>query len=261
MRQDMHKVVVERERSNAVYGYSDFRSARKNDKSEEAPLHEGIRRPYGYERKRLNENLGPLKKFLRSRVGQPWDKIYAEVSKNLRASNAVQQHVRDHLEDFVRFNVIVKDGYFQAPRFRGQLGWTVRLDQGDLYVDSHGILRMIKHSKPKVKKDRAYSTYVITSITYKTSGSKHVSRHMITYYLHLQKKHLPATGESLEETIEALSYDAALNYFKERYKVNPVHFERSTYSNCMCADCQEVRRAHYQRLKLIAAESALPSSS
>ncbi len=36
-----------------------------------------------------------------SRSARPWDKVYSEISAHLRADNTVQQHVRDHLHDFV----------------------------------------------------------------------------------------------------------------------------------------------------------------
>jgi len=49
----------------------------------------------------LNENLSPLRRYLERQVGRPWDKVYAEIARRLRADNTVQQHVRHHLADFV----------------------------------------------------------------------------------------------------------------------------------------------------------------
>jgi hypothetical protein len=51
--------------------------------------------------KELNENLAPLRRYLERQVGRPWDKVYSEIAANLRADNTVQQHVRDHLRNFV----------------------------------------------------------------------------------------------------------------------------------------------------------------
>src|SRR5580700_2479089 len=53
------------------------------------------------DRKQLNENLAPLRRFLESQVGRPWDKVFSEIAERLRADSTVQQHVRDHLRDFV----------------------------------------------------------------------------------------------------------------------------------------------------------------
>ena len=52
-------------------------------------------------RKQLNENLAPLRRYLERQVGRPWSKVYSEIARHLRVDNAVQQHVRDHLRDFV----------------------------------------------------------------------------------------------------------------------------------------------------------------
>lgn len=98
MREDMAKVIVERPRivdSRAHKG-----RARALD---ELPKQLGMRRSQrergGY--KMLNENLNPLRRYLERQVGRPWNKVYAEIAARLRADNTVQQHVRDHLEDFV----------------------------------------------------------------------------------------------------------------------------------------------------------------
>lgn len=50
--------------------------------------------------KELNENLKPLQRFLRSRVGKPWNKVYSEIMAGLNMQNAVQYHVWQHLIDF-----------------------------------------------------------------------------------------------------------------------------------------------------------------
>jgi hypothetical protein len=98
MRSDMAKVIVERPRRNA------YRSLKGRVVAlEDLPSHEGMRRAKALrgERKQLNENLNPLKRYIERQVGRPWRKVYAEISQNLRISSTVQQHVRDHLHDFV----------------------------------------------------------------------------------------------------------------------------------------------------------------
>jgi hypothetical protein len=98
MREDMAQVIVERPRIKPF-------STRKGRK---APLEnllsrEGMRRAQALrgDRKQLNENLAPLRRYLESQVGRPWNKVYAEITARLRVDCAVQQHVRDHLQDFV----------------------------------------------------------------------------------------------------------------------------------------------------------------
>ncbi len=67
-------------------------------------------RPYGSKSKWLNENLSPLYRFLRKAVGRNWNRVYSEICENLSPSNTVQQHVRDHVTDYVATCTTVKDG-------------------------------------------------------------------------------------------------------------------------------------------------------
>lgn len=99
MRKDMSKVIVERPR----LGGKHVRKGRAIQDLDLMTSHEGMRDPYlkGYNYKELNENLAPLLRFLKSRVGQNWDQVWSEISQNIRATSAVQQHVRDHVTDFV----------------------------------------------------------------------------------------------------------------------------------------------------------------
>ncbi len=98
MRNDMAQVIVERPRIKA---YNDRKGRRQN--LEDLPAHEGMRHPHAWrgDRKELNENLAPLRRYLEKQVGRPWSKVYSEIAAHLRVDSTVQQHVRDHLRDFV----------------------------------------------------------------------------------------------------------------------------------------------------------------
>jgi hypothetical protein len=132
MREDMAHVIVERPR--IIDGRPRKGRARP---LEEYPKQLGMRRSQR-ERggdKSLNENLAPLRRFLERQVGRPWDKVFAEIAARLRADSTVQQHVRDHLKDFVAIK----------PR-RGISSWRWGGDSGlwrqPLYVDPRdGVLK------------------------------------------------------------------------------------------------------------------------
>ena len=98
MREDMSRVIVERPRLGGDRGRKG-RAVPLDD----LPKQEGMRRPHvlADDSKMLNENLSPLRRYLERQVGRPWNKIYSEIAQHLRADNTVQQHVRDHLSDFV----------------------------------------------------------------------------------------------------------------------------------------------------------------
>lgn len=98
MRPDMAKVIVERPR-RVERATPRGRKVAHDDQ----PSHEGMRAPHvrNWGGKVLNENLAPLRRYLERQVGRHWNKVYAEISAHLRVTNAVQQHVRDHLLHFV----------------------------------------------------------------------------------------------------------------------------------------------------------------
>ncbi len=113
MREDMAKVIVTRPR----LGGTPVRKSGKRAQCamrcpEEATRFEPMSRGRGT--KVLNEHLSPLERFLERRRGQHWDSVFSEICRNLRPSNTVQQHVRDHLWDFVLLNVRVECGVLVA---------------------------------------------------------------------------------------------------------------------------------------------------
>lgn len=111
MRWDMYEVIIERPRSGSrTCGFKGRERERMRDLAdpENARTFESTSRKRGG-CKYLNENLAPLYRFLRSRLGRPWDEVHSEICATLRVTSAVQKHVLDHLHDMVHTNV-VKDG-------------------------------------------------------------------------------------------------------------------------------------------------------
>jgi hypothetical protein len=96
----MFKVIVERPR----WGASHASSAKLKRTKDYTIKQIGLRRhacesaPYT---KSLNENLAPLVRFLRSRLGQSWDEVFSEICAHLDTGSTVKMHVRQHIEDFV----------------------------------------------------------------------------------------------------------------------------------------------------------------
>jgi hypothetical protein len=109
MRHDMYKVIVERPRRGG--GHRSEMPAPED--LEDSPRQEGLRKRHR-SRKWLNENLRPLERFLASQVGRPWDKVYSEICAGIDRRNTVQQHIHQHLEDFVAVKVLEIDGELRA---------------------------------------------------------------------------------------------------------------------------------------------------
>ena len=142
MRLDMSHVIVDRPRRGG--GRTRRGRALAHD---DLPSHEGIRRPHCDDRKSFNEHLNPLKRFLHSQVGRPWDAVYSEICANLRPDSTVHQHVRDHVDDFVARKPGRPAQYRRF--FRDDRPW-----REPLYVDpTDGILKRTE-DLPEVKAAR-----------------------------------------------------------------------------------------------------------
>ncbi|HEX7665756.1 MAG TPA: hypothetical protein VF407_14620 [Polyangiaceae bacterium] len=113
MRPDMSKVIVERPRlrfplkNGSAYPRGHLKN-RFLPNLEDAPSRESMGGVYA--EKRLNENLQPLVRFLRSNVGRPWNAVRSEIAARISCKSAVQKHVLDHLRDYVTENVEILDG-------------------------------------------------------------------------------------------------------------------------------------------------------
>jgi hypothetical protein len=81
---------------------------------DDLPHREGMRRPHAVSghAKELNENLSPLRRCLERQLGRPWNKVYSEIAAHLRADNTVQQHVPDHLRNFVAIHRRRRHGWY-----------------------------------------------------------------------------------------------------------------------------------------------------
>ena len=119
MREDMFKVIVERPRRGGKRrdepSLQRERRRDRDDDGEAAASRESLRARHRDNRKRLNENLAPLRRWLEAQVGRPWDKVYAELCDGIDRRSTVQQHVHEHVGDFVALRVQRVDGALVYP--------------------------------------------------------------------------------------------------------------------------------------------------
>jgi hypothetical protein len=109
MRQDMFKVIVERPRGGGRHAKGRFDA---DAPDEDSPTREALHK---YRRSKwLNENLSPLERYLHGQVGRPWDRVYAEICERIDRRSTVQQHIHQHLRDFVAVDVRVMAGVLVA---------------------------------------------------------------------------------------------------------------------------------------------------
>ena len=112
MRRDMAKVIIERPR----IGGGPPRPRRKvngEDTSAFAPM-----KPPFRDQKNPTDLWGPLRRFLRSQVGRPWNKVWSEISEHTDMRSVVGLHLRRHVHDLVETRPIMrgKAAYDRAGR-------------------------------------------------------------------------------------------------------------------------------------------------
>jgi hypothetical protein len=128
MREDMYKVIVERPRR----GKEGDATAARLRKDFNGPTRLGMRAGYGY--RSLNENLAPLRRYLRAQMGRPWNKVFSEICAG---------------RDFIAIDVDVRGGQLIDLTARwGFRGSGSGLSQA-LYVDPRtGLIRPNKNYRP-----------------------------------------------------------------------------------------------------------------
>ena len=159
MREDMFKVIVERPRKGGGPSKGKLDRGRVD---EDAPARESLKARHA-NRKWLNENLNPLQRWLEAQANRPWDKVYAELCAGIDVRSTVQQHIRQHVEDFVEVHVVVVDDELFVPGWRGLRPLIDEWGGPRLYVDPRtGILRLnrkrdaIRKRKREERKLQAY---------------------------------------------------------------------------------------------------------
>jgi hypothetical protein len=99
MRADMKYVVIERGRRGGHGHGNRARPRRKGEEWEGYLKHEGMRLPYGDNPKESTDLLGPLWRYLRKHVGEPWDVVYADICRSLDFRSVLGFHIKAHLLD------------------------------------------------------------------------------------------------------------------------------------------------------------------
>lgn len=107
MRHDMGKCVIERPRRGSSASSRKAKSFGRILLTEDGPEYFGETklpmamngRAYGWDSKEFTDVLGPLKNYLRSSCGRPWNDVYSEIRKTLgHCGWAVEHIVRDHID-------------------------------------------------------------------------------------------------------------------------------------------------------------------
>lgn len=136
MRPDFNRLLVERERIHSrdhFHNYRNVKGPKGLDDDEvggRQPMR--IRYNHGYDRKHFNENLNPLKGWLRSCIGKNWNKCYSDLRKTFDCRGVINAHILQHLFDYIEVNTFV-DAHGQV--MARSKGWS---RSGDMPVSECG---------------------------------------------------------------------------------------------------------------------------
>jgi len=114
----MSKVILERARR----GRPNDRAARRGRNDLEGPQKLAIRAFYDrdWHGKETRDHLSPLRRYLRSQVGRPWNTVYSEICAGIDRRSAVQRHLLEHIEDYIATKVVahgkVRQDLYVDPR-------------------------------------------------------------------------------------------------------------------------------------------------
>lgn len=156
MRSDMDKVIVERPRygSRSPSRKKGYKRYINSVPLEDQPQRESMLGRWKGRDKLLNEHLGPMRRFLRSNIGRPWNKVHQELCEYVSFDNAVQAHVLAHVFEYVHLHVEVQDRstVFDLRPFWRSLKL---LRANDMYVCPRtGILKAVlpNHHQPPIRR-------------------------------------------------------------------------------------------------------------
>ena len=153
----MNKVLTERPRHGGAYiptkktakKYRPIDLDDENDIPDEvnhAPS--GRHRVYGCASKKLADLISPLRRYLESKVGTPWDDVYSECCTTLDRRSMSGNHVFEHLRDMVTLTTIMVDG--KVMEVSSGSGTPMEIYYDSLYVHPEtGLLCKNPGSRPK----------------------------------------------------------------------------------------------------------------
>lgn len=136
MREDMHKVIVERPRHKPRAA-----SKGRGRVADDMPSHRSMASDYqrNDHQKGQTDLLGPLRRYLRKQVGRPWNDVYSELST--KRGGFLGRHLRQHARDFVWIDVELDPK--GRPKRRRRSWPYFEPKRGDLFVDPvTGLLRL-----------------------------------------------------------------------------------------------------------------------
>ncbi|MUG94548.1 hypothetical protein F7734_20075 [Scytonema sp. UIC 10036] len=108
------EIVIERPRHGMRISLKKCKGYKKAlQKITDEAMEDGLLSPYliksRHRTKSFSDHLGPLYRWLRSKVGKPWNEVYGELCLRLDITTLSGQHILFHVWDYVERDVILID--------------------------------------------------------------------------------------------------------------------------------------------------------
>lgn len=191
MRKHFTKVLVERPRSGYRRGKvkGTLRDLQR-EPLEERAYRQSMRAPYkGDCRKESHEHLAPLRRYLVSQVGRPWDHVYSDLSRAVRKDPVNGRKLIDSLKWEVDQTVHYVDSAEGERELVGR--WGYRISAEELYVDPESRLLCRADSRPR----RRWAPRPILTAVVHDAMHRYVKLDEIWYFVTLA----PIPGEEVKE--------------------------------------------------------------
>lgn len=196
MRSDMHEVLIERPR----HGWRRKTARGNKPRVAEWDGEDGFDRSYRPARHRtkyFNDLLSPLKRWLRSQVGRPWDKVWSELCSGMDTRTVTGRHLMDHARQLVSMDCRVDEDrkVWTLNRHWGQHGWE---PVEGLYVDPRtGLLRW---REPSLRRRFRRAPESSDDLIVATDGI-HWKRHGLWYQVEARKLECDIKGSQTPDFV------------------------------------------------------------
>jgi hypothetical protein len=200
MRADFSKQLTERERHNSSDHYHNYRNVKgpKGLNDDEVGGREGMRKRYnfGYDRKQFNENLNPLRGWIRAGLGKNWDRYYSTLRKQFDARKVINAHILQHLFQYIEIHTFVGDKgqvMFMDTRYTNKGEQPIKSCYKDYYVcPKSGCLRKTnKEPRRSIAKEQEAKKLKAEQAVYRRIDDTNVLRFIDGVWYHFTLKPIP----------------------------------------------------------------------
>ncbi|WP_392478602.1 hypothetical protein [Nostoc sp. C110] len=162
----LSEIVIERPRGGRRISLKKVTGFKKQlYKITQDAIQDGLLNPYLIKpinkSKYLSDHLGPLRRFLRSQVGQPWNDVYSQLCQRLDPSTMAGQHVIGHVWDYVERYVEIIDGGFYSKPYRGYRSQLDTNHRDRFYIHPETGILCASEKIPRKQKQKQEQTDIV----------------------------------------------------------------------------------------------------